>query len=184
MRVFVLSLLALVLLGCETVDQPEQVTDELIESENLELAAEEFSGFENRQAGVRIDFMENFEVRNLPENAGFVMTRRDKFDWYSKEKGASVNPYTIEIGFRAEENIGEFADVAEYLTKEFPGYTYEFAGQDAFVNENIGDEVIRYFLHFSDNGKWLFVGSMKVPSKIYDRHAQWFDQWVQSAEYF
>lgn len=125
----------------------------------------------NEDFGFQVDLFADYKVEYLPNGSGVVMRR-----W--------VEPYAVEMGAFAEENLLEWEDLGGFLAEKYPGYTTEFFGEGVYVDERNGEEAIRHFFRMNEEKDIVYEVYLKVPAKYYTEYLAVFGLFVGTMEVF
>lgn len=143
--------------GEDCVDLVNQLTESF--SSNL--------GYVNKKYGFTVNLPADFKVEYLGDGEGVLLKK-----WVEREGLAG---YKVEIVFLPFEDLSGAEDVADYVGKKYPGFSFDFLGDGIFVDEGgTGGEAVRHY--FLMKGSTIYEAYMKVPSIHYGAHKQFFDE--------
>ncbi len=136
--------------------------------------------FVNQEYGLKIPKLENF-VGEETEN-GVIFKRPNTAQRIYKSEKINEN-YTVEIGVTAEENLLGYADLGDFLNKEYAGFSFEFSGRGVYVDEYSGTDSVHNFFVIGDGGAMIYHAYLRVPSYFYDVHREGFEDFVERVEF-
>jgi len=162
--------------ACGGVPTVEKVA---VEEERTPIVDENF--FVNEKYGLKIPKLENFVAEEIEDGVIFKrpnVAERIYQGFPEREK------YTVEIGVVAEENLLGYADLGDFLNKEYEGYSFEFSGSGVYVDEYSGTDSIHNFFVMNADGALIYRAYLKVPSYFYGIHKEGFESFVKGVEWF
>ncbi|MBU1151993.1 hypothetical protein KJ632_04170 [Patescibacteria group bacterium] len=123
----------------------------------------------NNKYGFTFEFLPRFEVNYLPNEAGVIMSRR-------------ADTYNVEISVNVYDDVLGYKSLGEYLAGEYEGYSMDFIGDMAFLNEDYGVNARRKYVYFSDD--YVLEACLKVPREKFIYHSGGFDDFVKTFKFF
>lgn len=160
-------------------------------------AAESFSDeliYENERLGFSARLPADFKVEYLPNDAGMVLKK-----WVEKKIVLDNNlpkdpkevdvfePYRLEMGITAIENLDDFESLADFVGKNYPGYTIAAKDFEKFsgylVNETVVLDAVSHFFVMSSDGSLIYDIYLRVPGKRYLAHEKEFEKFVKGVEF-
>lgn len=119
--------------------------------------------YTNDRFGFSIELPVDFKIENMPSSEGVYLKK-----WI--EEGG----YVVEIGVLGQENVMEWANLADFIDSKYSGYTMEFASYDGvsgvYIDEGAGDDAVRHFFVLNEGAHTLYEAYLKVPSMKFASH--------------
>lgn len=138
--------------------------------------------YKNEKYNFSITVPDGFEIENLPDEMGVVLTKWNNVeekDRDLKHEDRYPENYKIEIGARVLENPGIYADLGEYIAKEYEGYSSEYGSSGdfpgVFVDEQLQTEAVRHFFVMKEGDDKIYELYMKVPNVYFGWHLNFFN---------
>ncbi|MFA6917352.1 MAG: hypothetical protein WC285_00745 [Candidatus Gracilibacteria bacterium] len=150
----------------------------------------------NEKFAFRTSVLPGFRVEYLQNDEGIVMRRTVSgeelkkivdAEWAHWPKGTKTlpdeNPYDVEIGITAMENLLGYEDLGAYLKAECADCTVEFTKNGVFVNEDKLNFAERVYLVMSDDKNIIYRAYLRLPRYRYKYHEKGFSEWVKTIEF-
>lgn len=174
-----IPLLALFIIGCGPEVKPVKVdtlaTSNIAASVNSQkqIEAQAKSDFvyesEKYDFGLRA-FPKDYKVKYLNDDVGVVF---EKFTIppVNPNKKDPYENYMVQIYITPFENIQDYKDLNDFISKKYQGFTFQFADYGSisgfYVNDGVYVDATVHFFAMSKDKSIIYDAYMKLPSKYY-----------------
>ncbi|MBL4694272.1 hypothetical protein JKY72_02785 [Candidatus Gracilibacteria bacterium] len=138
---------------------------------------EEYDGYVNEQFHFRNQILSGFDV--LEGESGIFMSKPSQYLDNPGKKDEEIISYRIEIVVEAQEV--QYLNLADFLMKEYDGYSVEYLDDGVIVDEWMDDDSVRHF--YTMRGDVLYDAYFRLPSVRFNNHLSGFDAFLETLEF-
>lgn len=187
-KIFFIPLLLLIFVGCgPTVKasvNPTSADQKAIATTDVK---PDFP-YKNDKYGFALKVLpKDYEVKYVDPMAGIVF-KKDVIPPKSTNLHDPAFNYTAEIFAFASDNIENYTDLNDFISKKFSGYTFRFVDYGTFsgyyVQETVFLDASSHFYTMNKNNSILYDVYLKVPSKYYKAQQDVFENMVKNMQFF